>query len=197
MTPKRIYVLNGHPAQSSLSSLFAEKYSTAAEKAGHDLRITHLHDLAFDLDYESGGYANPKPLEPDLETVFANLLWSEHVVLLTPMWWGGVPAKLKGLIDRTFLPGTAFDTRNTTKIGFPSPLLGGRTARVIMTSDTPHWFFRFIYRYAMVRQLRGQILGFVGIKPTRVTHFSGASHPEPATLELWSKSVRKLGANAA
>lgn len=196
MKHKRIYVLNGHPASSSLSKLFAEKYSDAAERAGHDLRITHLHDLDFDPDFGNAGYANPKPLEPDLEMVFDNLKWSEHVVLLTPMWWGGLPAKLKGLIDRTFLPGTAFDTRNTSRLGLPSPLLLGRTARVIMTSDTPNWFFRFVYKLAMVRQLRAQILGFVGFKPTRITHFSGASHPELATVELWSKKVSELGMNA-
>ena len=196
MTHKRIFVLNGHPAASSLSRLFAENYLDAARKAGHDLRITHLHDLEFDPDFENGGYANSKPLEPDLEMVFDNLKWSEHVVLLTPMWWGGLPAKLKGLIDRTFLPGTAFDTRNTSKLGLPSPLLLGRTARVIMTSDTPNWFFRHVYKYAMIRQLRAQILGFVGFKPTRFTHFTGASHPETATVELWSKKVAELGMNA-
>ncbi|SNZ19497.1 NAD(P)H-dependent oxidoreductase [Cohaesibacter gelatinilyticus] len=197
MTIKRIYILNGHPAESSLSKLFAEKYSDAAEKAGHDLRITHLHDLDFDPDFENGGYKNVKPLEPDLEVVLDNLKWSEHVVVLTPMWWGGLPAKLKGLIDRILLPGEAFDTRNTSRLGLPSPLLKGRSARVIMTSDTPNWFFRFIYKYAMVHQLRGQILGFVGFKPTRITHFSGASHPEPATVEVWSKKISELGTQAA
>ncbi|SLN13715.1 NAD(P)H-dependent oxidoreductase [Pseudooctadecabacter jejudonensis] len=197
MAQKRIFVLNGHPAASSLSRLFAEKYVHAAQKAGHDLRITHLHDLDFDIDFENGGYDNAKPLEPSLQTVFHDLEWSEHFVLLTPMWWGGLPAKLKGLIDRAFLPGAAFDTRKSTLLGLPMPLLLGRTARVIMTSDTPNWFFRFVYRYAMVRQLRSQILGFVGFKPTRVTHFSGASHPDVATVEAWSKIVTKLGLHAA
>jgi putative NADPH-quinone reductase len=125
-----------------------------------------------------------------------NLEWCEHVVLLTPMWWGGLPAKLKGLFDRVLLPGTAFDTHDKTRLGMPRPLLTGRTARLILTSDTPNWFFRLVYRNALVRQLRAQIFGFVGIVPLRVTHFSEASAPKPITVEEWSTKVATLGSIA-
>lgn len=136
MFTKRFFVLNGHPAQSSLSKSFAETYTKSAQTAGHKVRITHLRDLDFDIDHGFGGYDKHKSLEPDLEAFQTDVEWSQHIVLTTPMWWGGLPAKLKGLIDRTFLPEWAFDTRNL-KMGMPMPLLKGRTARAIVTSDTP------------------------------------------------------------
>ena len=197
MTPKRIYILNGHPAATSLNRTLAEAYGAAARAAGHEVRLTHLHDLAFDMDYGYGGYETIKPLEAGLEQVLDDLGWAEHVVLTTPMWWGGLPAKLKGLFDRALLPGRAFDTRNTDWIGMPAPMLSGRTGRVIVTSDTPGWFMRWIYRNAMLRQVQDQILGFVGIKPARMTHFSGASHPAPGMVERWLDRVRGFGAAAA
>lgn len=119
------------------------------------------------------------------------------MVLTTPMWWGGLPAKLKGLFDRALIPGRTFDTRETDWMGMPAPMLSGRTGRVFMTSDTPGWFMRWIYRNAMLRQLRDQILGFVGIKPARITHFSGASDPKPGSVEKWISEVQKYGAIAA
>lgn len=189
---KRIYVLNGHPGGTSLSKQLSEAYAQAATQAGHDLRLTHLHDLTFDPDFGEGSYKTLKPLEDDLKAVAADLEWSEHVVLLTPMWWGGVPAKLKGLFDRVLLPGFAFDPRQK-RLGLPKPLLAGRTARLILTSDTPDWFFRLAYGRAMVRQLRVQVFGFVGIKPLRVAHFSEASHPAPKVVERWSDAVAALG----
>jgi len=67
---------------------------------------------------------------------------------------------------------------------------------VIMTSDTPGWFMRWVYRNAMLRQLRDQILGFVGIKPARVTYFAGASQPKPGAVEGWIAKVRSLGVAA-
>ena len=66
-----------------------------------------------------------------------------------------------------------------------------------MTSDTPGLLMRWMYKNAMLRQLRDQILGFVGIKPAKITHFSGASHPKPGAVERWVAEVRKFGAQAA
>lgn len=196
MVTKRIFILDGHPAPTSLSRSLTLAYAKSAEKAGHDVRIAHLNDLAFDPDWGQGGFEAPKPLEPDLETFLQNLEWCDHMVLATPMWWGGLPAKLKGLIDRSFLPGRTFDTRNKTKIGMPSPMLTGRTAHLILTSDTPNWFFRFVYGYGLVRLMKRQVFGFVGIKPVHVTHFSGASEPAPEQVRKWLMQAEAMGAAA-
>ncbi|WP_197916764.1 NAD(P)H-dependent oxidoreductase [Thiosulfatihalobacter marinus] len=196
MTPKRIFVLDGHPAASSLTRSLAESYANAARGAGHQVRLTHLHDLEFDPDYGFGGYVNQKPLEPGLEQVLQDIEWAEHVVMATPVWWGGFPAKLKGLIDRAFLPGRTFDTRKTTAIGLPAPLLTGRTGRVLMLSDTPNWVFRLFYRNALMVQLRGQVLGFVGIRPLKITQFAGASHPRDGVVQKWLQRAAAIGAIA-
>ncbi|SMP02512.1 NAD(P)H-dependent oxidoreductase [Shimia sagamensis] len=197
MAQKRIYILNGHPAAESLTGSVAKSYADAARKAGHQVRLTNLHDLTFDPDYGFGGYVNQKPLEPELEQVLADIEWSEHVVVATPMWWGGLPAKLKGLFDRALLPGRTFDTRTTTKLGLPAPLLTGRTGRVLLLSDTPGWFFRLMYRNAMIVQIQRQILEFVGIKPVKVTQFNGTSDPKAGSVEKWLKQAAKIGAQAA
>ncbi len=196
MLRKKILILDGHPAESSLSRTFAHTYGDAARGKGHTVRMVHLSELQFDHDFGQGSYHDFKPLEPELEKVLQDIEWSDHLVLTTPMWWGGLPAKLKGLIDRMFIPGRTFDTRNTTLAGLPAPLLSGRTARVIVTSDTPGWFMRLFYRQALMRQIKGQILGFVGFKPTRFTYFSGASAPKPGNVDRWVLQVAKIGAAA-
>jgi len=192
MTAKRIFILNGHPAETSLSRSFAETYAQAARAAGHDVRITHLNDLTFDSDYGFAGYGQSKPLEPDLIAFQKDIEWSQHVVLMTPMWWGGLPAKLKGLIDRSFMPGWAFDTR-VLKMGMPTPLLKGRTARAIITSDTPTFLFRLMYGKALIRQLKGQIFHFVGMKPAKITHLSPASHADANRVAPWMEKIKELG----
>jgi putative NADPH-quinone reductase len=197
MERKRIFILDGHPAQGTLSQSLAEAYADAARAKGHEVRLAHLSDLDFDMDYEQAGYVNSKPLEPGLEQVMTDIEWCQHLVMVAPMWWGSLPAKLKGLFDRAFLPGRAFDTRNLSKIGMPAPMLQGRTARVIVTSDTPGWFLRLRYGNAMIRQIRGQILAFVGIKPAKVSYFAGASHPKAGQVEGWLETIAGLGAKAA
>ena len=195
--PKRIYVLNGHPAQRSLSHDLAEQYAHAARDAEHEVKTTHLHEIEFDSDFGFGGYTQTKALETPVDQFLENLAWADHVVIAAPMWWGGLPAKLKGLIDRAFLPGRTFDTRNKTWAGFPKPMLSGRSARVIITSDTPGWLMRFCYGNALFRQIRHQVLGFVGIAPARITHFRMASHPNPNDVDGWMRKVEALGQAAA
>lgn len=161
MTSKRIFVLDGHPAATSLSRGLAQAYADAARAAGHDVRLTHLAALDFDVDFGVARFKDAKPLEPTLAALRDDIDWCEHFVLATPMWWGGLPAKLKGLFDRVFLPGWAFDTR--VKPGrMPKPMLQGRTARAFVTSDTPGWVMRLVYKNALIWKLKGQILRFVG-----------------------------------
>lgn len=193
---KRVYVLNGHPAAQSLSGALAESYARGARGAGHEVRLTHLHDIRFDQDFGQASYRDTKPLEPCLERVLLDLTWCEHVVFTTPMWWGGLPAKLKGLLDRVLLPGRAFDPRKM-QYGLPAPLLRGRSARVVITSDTPRWWMRLAYKNALFWQLKRQVLGYVGIRPTRITHLSKASHLAERESQRWLAQLHTLGANAS
>ena len=197
MSTRKIILLNGHPGRTSLNKTLAETYRAAAEKAGHEVRFHDLAEMSFDMDFGEGGFGDPKPLEPDLEALVTDLEWAEHVVLTTPIWWGAIPAKLKGAFDRALLPGRTFNTRKLSALGLPEPMLTGKTARVLLTSDTPPVFLRLFYSNAIKKILARQILGFVGIKPTRFTSFAPASHPESSRVGEWCEKVRALGARAA
>ena len=62
-----------------------------------------------------------------------------------------MPALLKGFFDRTFLPGFAFKYRNRSQLW--DKLLSGRTADLLVTLDTPPWYFRWIYGAPAHRQM--------------------------------------------
>lgn len=197
MSTRKIILINGHPGQSSLNKSLAETYRQSAEARGHEVRYHDISAMEFDMDYGEGGYANPKPLEPVLEALLSDLEWADHVVLTSPLWWGAMPAKLKGALDRALKPGRAFDTRNTTAVGFPKPMLKGKTARVLMTSDTPAVLLWLMYGNAIKKIFARQIFGFVGIHPTRFTWFAPASHADEKKVQSWRQKVAQLGADAA
>lgn len=193
---ERIFIHNGHPGPMSITRQAVERYAAAAKHAGHDVQLVHLSDLVFDPDRGKAGYGDPKPLEPELEAHLQALEGCTHFVLAFPFWWGGFPAKLKGWIDRVFVNGRTFTTERTTPLGLPAPLLQGRSARVLITSDTPRSFMRLAYGDAIQRQIKGQILGFCGFKPVRITFFAPASHPKPGAVEALLAQMDDLGGQA-
>lgn len=197
MPKHRVFVLNGHPAEQSLNASLARAYAVAARGAGFSVRESHLASLTFDIDFGRAGYRDVKPLEPVLESILQSFEWADHIVLTMPMWWGGMPAKLKGLFDRILLPGRAFDPRVRDEVGMPKPLLTSKTARVIVTSDTPAEHLRTVYADAMLHQIRSQILDFVGIAPSEITYFQGASSVDEQTVKAWISELRELAQEAA
>lgn len=197
MSTKKIIVLNGHPGETSLSKSLCDTYAASAKAKGHAVRFHDISAMQFDMDYGQGGYKNPKPLEPDLEAFLADLEWADHVVVATPLWWGAIPAKLKGVFDRALMPGRTFDTRNPNMMGVPAPMLTGKTARVLLTSDTPPLLLKLIYSNAIKKIISRQILGFVGVKPTRFSSFAPATDAKGKKVEGWLQKVAGLGAKAA
>ena len=86
------------------------------------------------------GYAQIQPLEPDLLDAQASITWAQHLVWVYPIWWGGLPALLKGFLDRIFLPGFAFKYRPNSALW--DRLLTGRSAELLVTMDSPPWYYR-------------------------------------------------------
>jgi NAD(P)H dehydrogenase (quinone) len=185
----RVLVLDGHPDAESLCGSLASIAAEAAEARGANVKILHLSGLAFDPNL-AGGYKRRQEHEPDLVAFLEALRWCDTFILVHPMWWGAAPAKLKGLIDRVFLPGIAFAYEGDGH--FPKKLLDGRTSRVLITTDTPGWYLWFGYRNGWLNVLRRQILDFVGLKVTHMKTIGPIRGATPAMIEGFKAAARKL-----
>jgi len=152
-----------------------------------------LGDLKFDPTLWKG-YNRIQELEPDLVRAQELIQWSDHIVFVYPNWWGTMPALMKGFFDRVFLPGFAFKYREDS--AFWDKLLSGRTAQLIVTMDTPPWYYRWIYRRPGHNEMKRTILGFCGIKVIKITEFSIVRNSRSDTRNKWIDMVKRLGTNA-
>lgn len=107
--PLRVLILDGHPDEQRLVSSLLDHYAASLEPDATVQRIA-VRDLAFDPNLRRG-YGTDQAWEPDLEQVGAALDACDHLVVGFPLWWGGEPMLLKGLLDRILLPGFAFRYR--------------------------------------------------------------------------------------
>lgn len=148
----------------------ADAYEKAAVANGHEVRRQNIGSMHFDPVLWKG-YREKPPLEPDIKTAQANLLWCEKWVIFYPMWWGSVPAIFKGYLDRVLMPGFAFRYRENSALW--DKLLAGRTAEMFSTCDAPVWWVWLQYRNTDVHMMKRAVLGFCGFGPVRHRRFGG------------------------
>lgn len=188
---KKILIINANPKSHSMCKSIAEHYSRVAG-VKHDLKNIAISDMNFELNLTEG-YDKIVPLEPDLLRFQELIQWCEHVVIISPVWWGNIPAKFKGAIDRTFLPGFAFKYKDDK--GGIERLLTGRTSELIITLDTPVFWYKYVQGNLIYKQLKDAILGFSGIKNVASTYFGPVISSTEDKREKWLEKVQKLASN--
>lgn len=126
-----------HPEHRSLTAALHRDGVAALTEAGHTVEVSDLYAMKWNPvvdrdDYQAGperllvgpesGHALAEGrLSPDIAAEQAKLDRADLVVLQFPLWWFGMPAILKGWVDRVFVRGYAY--------GIPDPDRPGRSRR--------------------------------------------------------------------
>jgi putative NADPH-quinone reductase len=188
--PVKVAVILGHPNLESYCGSLARAYAEGARSAGAEVREINLAELSFDPVLWQG-YNGVQALEPDLIEAQETIRWADVLVFAYPNWWGTMPALLKGFVDRVFLPGFAFKYRENSR--FWDRLLAGRRARLLVTMDSPPWYYRLIVRQPGHQMMRRAILGFSGVKPVRTAAFGPIRSSTGASRDQWLARAATLG----
>lgn len=186
----RILVVVGHPRAGSLCEALADEYILGAREAGAALERLDLRRLAFCRDVETEAMSR-QTTEPDVERARRLVAWADHLVFVYPTWWGTMPSLLKGFLDRLLLPGFAFRHAENA-LGYEG-LLGGRTAHLITTMDTPPLAYRLMYRSPGHNAMQRATLNFCGIGPVRVTPFGSVLNSDLEQRRRWLERARLEG----
>ncbi len=193
MSRKKILVLLGHPDKSGLCGTLADAYEAAARAGGHDVSRMNIGEMEFDPVLHHG-YRIRQTLEPDLARFQQLITAADHFVVIYPVWWVGMPALMKGLFDRAWLPGSAFrymKLPSGKKSIFWHRMFRGRTARIIMASGTAPWMVRLLPGNVNA-QLKWGILWFAGFW-VRTTWLGPSENVPERRKARWLARVRQLG----
>ncbi len=185
---KKIFILIGHPDKESFNKNLAYAYADGAREKGHEVRVVGLSDLVFDPILHHG-YREIQELEPDLKKVQEDIKWCDHFVVLYPSWWSTMPALLKGMFDRMWLPGFAFKFHPSGL--WWDGLLKGRSARVFVTSDAPPIFTRIIFGDT-TNEIRRGILWFAGFSVS-VKKIGPVKKISEEKKQKWYARLKKWG----
>jgi NAD(P)H dehydrogenase (quinone) len=140
----RYLVVYAHPLDDSFVAALHRGVVSSLRDAGHTVDDCDLNAERFDptlSQAERRSYhdanANGALVRKEIERLRA----CQGLVFVFPTWWYGMPAILKGYIDRVWLPGVAF----TLEGGRTRPLLGDiQRFAVVTTYGSPWWLNKLI-----------------------------------------------------
>lgn len=109
-----------HPKETSFTAAVRDEVLQKLTTHGADIRLVDLYSSGFnprltsqEFDTYLDAPANRASVTEDVD----NLTWCDTLIFVYPTWWYGLPAVLKGWLDRVFVPDVAFlmpDATNTT-----------------------------------------------------------------------------------
>lgn len=188
---RTILILNGHPdaASKGLCHALAEAYAEGARTAGLIVERLDVAALQFGFVSSQAEFEKGTP-PPDIAAAQQQIRHADHLVVIYPMWLGDMPAVLKAFLEHTLRPGFAFTYRPS---GFPIKHLGGRSARIIVTMGMPAFVYRWFFRAHGLKNLKRNILRFVGFSPVRATLLGSVGTCGKEEIQRRLAEIRDLG----
>ena len=98
----KIVILMGSPNRSGSTSILVDSFVQGAESAGHTCEVIDVcrSDVHPCIGCVRCGYEGPCVQKDDVETIRGKLLGSDMVVFATPLYYYGMTAQLKAVVDR-------------------------------------------------------------------------------------------------
>ena len=105
-------VVLAHPRPESFSHAVAQRACDGLRSAGHDVHLLDLYAIGFRAVMspdERRAYHSDTPILDPMVAEHAHLVGiTDAIVFVYPTWWSGMPAILKGWLERVLVPGVGF-----------------------------------------------------------------------------------------
>ena len=122
-------IIYAHPNPASLNHFFKQTVLESLENSAEEIIIRDLNEINFNpvlsLDDMSGQRMGQVAEDVQKEQDFIS--WADRIIFIYPIWWTGMPAIMKGYIDRVFSYGFAYRYDQ----GIQKGLLAGKKAVII------------------------------------------------------------------
>lgn len=166
----RVLLVFAHPSHDSFAAAVRDAAVRGLERAGHAVDVLDLYAEGFDRAMDRAEWRDHE--DPALTRAHAGpavdrLVQAEALVLVFPTWHLQVPAALKCWMDRTWLPGIAYDEPKSRWLPIIPRLTHIRHAAAITTYHLPRPVMALWLRNPVRRYLFGMFAAMMGGKVRR------------------------------
>ncbi|MBK1440424.1 NAD(P)H-dependent oxidoreductase [Parapedobacter sp. ISTM3] len=187
----RHLIIYAHPHPQSLNGRLTQKLALHLSKNGHDIKVRDLYRLDFNpvLSLQDMEGQRAGKVADDVRKEQEFIQWADCITIIHPIWWTGLPAIIKGYIDRVFSYGFAYRYDQ----GIQKGLLTEKAAVIINTHGKSQAEYEAI---GMDRALSltsdTGIYAYCGLTVKRHFFLDKADRATDTRLEHWIKQINEV-----
>ncbi len=163
----RVLAVFCHPDPDSFSGALLDRFVAGTEDAGHDCEVADLYREGFDplMSMRDRQQFDGVPMPPDVLVEQARIEQSDALCLVFPIWWYGMPAMMKGWLDRVWSAGWAYHRKHDPE----GSLLKPRPCTLLVpTGASRKLMDKWGYDREIDHLWRYGVLGYCGVEPIRI-----------------------------
>lgn len=208
-----VLIVLGHPEPKSFNAALCAVAKKAFEAQGHSVRVSDLYAQGFKAEItradfkvqrdptmlniirEQGNAWKTDGFADEIKREIDNISWADFVIVQCPIWWFGLPAIVKGWMDRVFVPGFTYGRGKWYETGG----LAGKRAMMSVSVDAKAAAYTARGRYGNLDVMLWPIhtsLRFVGfdvLKPFLAEQVSESVEGRTATLAAFEARLKTIG----
>lgn len=184
-------IIYSHINPKSFTTAIVEMVSETVISNGGKVKIIDLYKDEFnpvlnqhDIEFSYKGKEIPKDIKKYQELI----TWADKLTIVYPLWWGQMPAQLKGFFDRVFTNNFAFEY---TKTG-PNGLLKDKVAQVFINTGTPSEVYEKTGMHKSIdTMIKDGLFSFCGID-AEITYFGSVTFCPDEQRKEYLETVKKM-----
>jgi NAD(P)H dehydrogenase (quinone) len=187
-------IIYTHPNEKSLNNHLLKNVIESLQVEQQEIKIRDLYKIRFNPVLSLADMEGQR--KGKVETVVQQeqdyISWADHLVFIYPIWWTGMPAIMKGYIDRVFSYGFAYRYDQGVQKG----LLTGKKATIINTHGKSKDEYQSIgMDKALSLTSDKGIFTYCGLEIKQHFFFDRADKVSSSVIEEWGVQIKMTLSN--
>lgn len=185
-----VLIIYAHPNHNSFNYAILQTVVQKLQEKQHEVKIRDLYDMNFNPVLKEDYFTIKNPMIPNsIQEEQRLVAWAEQLIFIFPTRWNGIPAILKGYIEKTFTNGFAFIFTDEEAKG----LLENKKSIIFQTTSQPeHYLKPYQLVASMVTVMDVGFLNFCGIETITHKFFYSVPYVDEQTKRGMLKEVEDI-----
>lgn len=182
-------IIYAHPNSGSLNHFFKQTILETLLESGEEIEVRDLYEINFNpvLSLNDMNGQRMGKVAPEIHTEQDFIAWADRIIFVYPIWWTGMPAIMKGYIDRVFSYGFAYRYDNGVQKGL---LTGKKTVIVNSHGKSNAEYVASGMDKALALTSDTGIFTYCGLDIQAHYYFDKADRASDENIEEWKNQIQ-------